>query len=109
MVSQAAGSSAVLLISEDAIAKYLQPLINQIAALSEIVKGITLVDPDPLLSEEEVAGRLGRCVRTMRNRLKNREMEYIEIRGKRFVYSSEFNRYIKSHCIPRKKSYMPTP
>lgn len=61
-----------------------------------------LKQEDVLLTEDRVAEILGVCERTVRNRLKERKMSYSEIKGKRYVRSSELDRYIYEHTIPRK-------
>lgn len=79
-----------------------QALVKEFEALTINLLANPAHQEDPLLSEEELARRLDVCNRTIRNRLKAREMAYTEIKGKRYVRLSELDRYINRHTVPAK-------
>src|SRR5438067_1168991 len=98
------GNSSLLVVGDsNFISQEFSELKAHLFQLTSLFRSLKPKEDDPLLTEEHLAAKLGVCEKTIKNRLKNREMDYIEIKGKRYVRQSEFNRYLNTYLIPRKK------
>ena len=91
-----------ILIAEDLIMQLFGDLKDEVVQLKSFVKNLAATGNDRLLTLDHVAKILNRCPRTIYNRLKNREISHIEIKGDKYIYQSELDRYLKEYTILRK-------
>ncbi len=94
-------NSNLFAVSELFLTQQLNNLSNQLKKEVENLRN-EIEKSDPVLTEERLGEILGIGSRAIRNRLRDRHMDYIEILGKRYVRQSEFDRYLNEYLIPRK-------
>ncbi len=98
------GDNNLIVISQDFLTQKFDFFCSEINSLKEIIKNLKSAPKDPLLAEEDLAILLKVGTRTIKNRLRERVMDYAEIQGKRYVRQSEVDKYIAKYIIPKRKS-----
>lgn len=99
-----ANDTTYMVVSDQFLLQQFTTLFEKITQLTSEVKELkSNQSKDNLLSEEQLAQILGVCQRTVKNRLNSRVMDFIQIKGKRYVRQSELDRYLNLHLIPKKK------